>query len=98
MEETAPQRRFYVNLELLEIDEAAQQNVDALLDYFRCAQSDLNSDSADELAACVQTKLNETWTDAEYCRVAAHCRSFAELKVLGRVYAEVAESKEEEPE
>ncbi|KAF2996452.1 hypothetical protein E8E13_004073 [Curvularia kusanoi] len=98
MEASAPQRRFYVNLELLSIDESIREDVDALLEHFSAAQEDLKSTSQDELEALFRTKLTETWTDAEYTRVAAHCRSFAELQMLGKVYAEVAEGKEEEPE
>ena len=98
MEESAPQRRFYVNLELLEIDEEVRQDVDALLEHFSCAQEDLKSSTLKELELLMRTRLSEHWTDAEYTRVAANCRSFGELKMLGKVYAEVAENKEEEPE
>ena len=100
MEESAPQRRFYVNLELLEIDEEVRQDVDALLEHFSCAQEDLkvSSDEQGELEALMRTRLSEHWTDKEYTRVAANCRSFGELKLLGKVYEEVAEDKEEEPE
>jgi hypothetical protein len=82
-----------IPLQRLHVDEQTLREFDTLAHHFSCAQPDLRSDTLEILRADMKRELSKTWDWAEQCRIAAYCRSFAELQLLAEVCNEVSKIK-----
>jgi hypothetical protein len=84
---------FHVSLTHLFIDREVKRSFDTLADYFSCTQRDLQSSTLEQLERRMHIALAKNWNYAEFARVQAHCKSFAEILVLYRVCEKLRKEK-----